>query len=339
MRASRLLSILMILQTQRRATAEALAAEFEVSVRTIYRDIDELSATGIPVYADRGPGGGFKLREGYRTQLTGLTPDEADTLLLTGLAGPAGDLGLGPAMLSAERKLLAALPATQAARAIQSRRRVLLDPADWYRRPDRPPFLDQVAQAVWAQKKISVHYKNQLAKRRRTLEPFGLVLKGGVWYLVARVSESLRTYRISRIEEMTTLSDRFEVPGDFDLASHWVAELRRYEKGLRHVEATVRVAMPVMLRIERLGAEAADLIRAAPPDTDGWRTAAIPIEDIDYAAIELLGFGPWIEVIKPEMLRQRLHDLSSEVTALYADSRSHRTTAHPKILYPRRVSM
>ena len=316
MRASRLVSILMSLQTRGCVTAEALAAEFEVSVRTIYRDIDELSAAGIPVYADRGPGGGFRLREGYRTELTGLTPDEADTLLLAGLAG---DLGLGSAMRSAERKLLAALPANLAARAVHTRRRVLLDPADWYRRLDRPPFLTQVSKAVWAQNKLQVRYQSWAGRRKEILEPWGLVIKGGVWYLVARVGDGLRTYRVGQIEEVETLSDRFDMPTDFDLVSHWVIELRRFEKELQRGHATVRVAPPAMSRIERLGADAADAIRAAPLDASGRRTAVIPIEGVDHAAIELLGFGAWVEVIKPALLRRRLGDLVAQVARMYRD--------------------
>ncbi|HXA35313.1 MAG TPA: YafY family protein [Steroidobacteraceae bacterium] len=322
MRASRLISILMTLQTRGRVTAEALAAEFEVSVRTIYRDVDELSASGVPVYADRGPGGGFQLREGYRTRLTGLTPDEADTLLLTGLSGPAGDLGLAPAMISAERKILAALPASHAARAIQARRRVLLDPSDWYRRVERASFLPMVAQAVWAQTRLSVRYQSWTGRKMRVLEPWGLVIKAGIWYVVGCVNQSIRTFRVGKIEELKTLSERFEVPADFDLASHWVTELRRFERELQRAWATVRVAPPAMSRIERLGADAAEAIQAAPADTSGRRTAIIPIEGIAHAAIELLGFGTWIEVIKPAALRRRVHELGAHVARLHRGRRA-----------------
>jgi predicted DNA-binding transcriptional regulator YafY len=302
-------------------TAEALAAKFEVSVRTIYRDVDELSAAGVPVYADRGPGGGFQLRDGYRTQLTGLTPDEADTLLLVGLTGPAGDLGFGPAMLSAERKILAAMPASHAARALQVRRRVLLDPLDWYRRAEQPRFLPLVAQAVWAQTKFSIRYQSWTGRKLRTVEPWGLVIKAGVWYVVACVNQSVRAFRISQIEELKASSERFEVPADFDLASHWMTELRRFEKELQRARATVRVAASAMSRIERLGADAAEAIRAAVPEASGRRTAIIPIEGVEHAAIELLGFGAWIEVIKPATLRRRLHELGAQVALLNRNPR------------------
>lgn len=317
MRASRLLSILMILQARGRVTAEAMAAEFEVSVRTVYRDVDELSASGVPVQADRGPGGGFKLREGYRTQLTGLNPDEADALPLTGLPGPAGDLGFGTPMASAERKILAALPPSHAERASLTRRRVLLDPLDWYRRVERPRYLRGVARALWNQAPIRVTYESWRGSTNKILEPFGLVIKGGVWYLVARWKGILGTYRVGQITQMRTLEGRFEVPPRFHLARHWFAELKRFEKELARGRATIRVSPAAMSRIERLGADAADAVRAGKPDRQGRRSALIPIEGIEHAAIELLGLGPHVEVLGPADLVKRVKALADEVFQLY----------------------
>lgn len=321
MRASRLLSILMVLQARGRATAESLAAEFEVSVRTIYRDVDELSAAGVPVHADRGPGGGFQLREGYRTQLTGLTPDEAGAVLLAGMPGPAADLGFGSSLASAERKVLAALPAGQVARAQKTRQRVLLDPLDWHRRVDRPRFLAEVARAVWNQTRISVSYESWRARTARTLEPFGLVLKAGIWYVVARRNQELRTYRVGQIEELTALDERFEVPAGFRLSEHWAAELSRFEQELVRGRATIRVSGPALSRIERLGAEAAAAVRASGHDAAGWRTAEIPIEGIEHAALELLGFGPHVVVVAPSALAKRVQALAAEVGSLYSRKR------------------
>lgn len=315
MRASRLLSILLTLQAQRTVTAEALAAQFEVSIRTIYRDIDELSASGIPVLADRGPGGGFQLADGYRTQLTGLTAPEASSLLLAGLPGPAADLGLTDALVSAERKVLAALPTAQAARALHSRHRVLLDPLDWYRRVERPAHLADVAAAVWAQTRLSVRYDGWTTTSTVVLDPLGLVIKAGVWYLVARRAQKIRTYKVSQIVECTRLTESFVMPESFHLADHWAHELVRFEKSLQRGAATIRVSSGALSRIERLGADAAGLIRAAPADRHGWRTATIPIEGLEHAAIEMLGFGPWIRVLAPPTLARRVRTLARKVAA------------------------
>lgn len=326
MRASRLLSILMILQARGRVTAEAMAAEFEVSVRTIYRDVDELSASGVPVHADRGPGGGFALREGYRTQLTGLTPDEAETLLLAGVPGALTDLGFGSALASAERKLLAALPQGQASRAAASRQRVLLDPLDWYRRVEQPRFLTEVARAVWNQTRVAVRYESWKGRRSRTLDPLGLVLKGGVWYLVARVETAVRTYRVGRITTLKSLEGTFEPPARFHLAKHWAAELARFDRERVRGHATVRVGEGALTRIERLGADAAEAVRASRPDREGVRTATIPIESVEHAAIELLGLGPHLEVVAPPELAHRVRELALAVTRVYEAPRSERST-------------
>lgn len=308
----------MTLQARGRVTAEALAAEFEVSLRTIYRDVDELSASGVPVIADRGPGGGFQLREGYRTHLTGLTPQEATTVLLAGLPGPAADLGLTDALMSAERKILAALPAQQSARALDVRQRVLLDPLDWYRRIERPRHLAAVAEALWSHARVSVQYESWTANTMQTLEPLGLVIKAGVWYLVARSRSRIRTYRVSRIQTCRVLPGTFEVPADFQLATHWAAELARFEQSLKRELATIAVGPRALSRVERLGADAAETIRAAAVDRRGWRTATIPIESTDHAAMELLGFGRNVRVISPPALRRTMGKLANAVRRLYS---------------------
>lgn len=192
MRASRLLSILMLLQTRGRMTAQALAAEFEVSVRTIYRDIDQLSAAEVPVYADRGPNGGFELLDGYRTKLTGLSPAEAATLFLAGLPGPAAELGLADVLTTAQLKLTAALPEGARATAKRVSARFHLDPVGWFRSADDARFLPTIANAVWNETCLEIRYQRGAGPVSRKLQPLGLVLKGGVWYVVARVGEQTR---------------------------------------------------------------------------------------------------------------------------------------------------
>jgi predicted DNA-binding transcriptional regulator YafY len=321
MRAARLLSILITLQLRGRVTAAALAEEFEVSLRTIYRDVDALSAAGVPVYADRGPGGGFALLDGYRTRLTGLTPAEAEAVLLMGLPGSIEALGLGEQASAARLKLLAALPSV----AGDSARRIAgsfhLDPVDWYRRAHVPVHLSLVAAAVWEQRRIAVIYESWKGERRRSVDPLGLVLKAGQWYLVARVGESVRTYTVAKIREAETLEKRFERPADFDLARHWQAEVASFEASLRRDTATLRVAPGALNRIDRLGSDAADAIRAAEPDGSGDRRAVIPIESISYAASLLLGFADQIEVLAPEALREAMRQSAARIGALYGEAR------------------
>jgi predicted DNA-binding transcriptional regulator YafY len=319
MRASRLLSILMLLQLRGRVTGEALAAEFEVSIRTIYRDIDQLSAAGVPVYADRGPGGGFALLDGYRTKLTGLTPPEAEALFLTGLPGPAADLGLSETMAAAQLKLLSALPAGWGADARRVSEAFHLDPADWYRRSQPVALLPEVARSIWARRRIRIAYESWERAVERELDPLGLVLKAGGWYLVARAGQDLRTYRVAAIQAFTELEETFERPAGFDLASHWGASLERFEASLRTGEAKVRLSPQGVRRISAaLGVAAADAAAAAPEDADGWRTAVVPIESLDNAAIQFLRLGRNVEVLEPQALRVELHALARDVAARHA---------------------
>ena len=184
MRVRRLLSILMLLQLRVRLTAEELAREFDVSVRTIYRDVEELGAAGIPVYADRGPGGGFQLVDGYRTRLTGLGTDEAEAVFMIGLPGAAAAMGLGAAATNAGRKLLAALPQPLSDGAGRLGQRFHLDPIDWYREEERAEHLPTIARAVLDQRVVSMTYESWTSVRPWVIEPLGLVLKAGAWYVV-----------------------------------------------------------------------------------------------------------------------------------------------------------
>src|SRR5690349_6836194 len=159
MRASRLLSLLLLLQTRGRMTATELSRELEVSVRTVYRDVEALSSAGVPVYADRGPAGGYRLLDGYRTRLNGLTAEEAASLFLAGLPGPAAELGLAEVAAAAELKLLAALPPELRSQASRMRERFLLDVPGWYRDVDDVPFLGEVADAVWEGRRLRMLYR------------------------------------------------------------------------------------------------------------------------------------------------------------------------------------
>ena len=323
MRASRLLSILLLLQTRGRMTAEALAAEFEVSVRTIYRDIDQLSAAGTPVYADRGRSGGFQLMDGYRTRLTGLTDAEAETLFLGGLAGPAAQMGFSGAVATMQLKLLAALPPERQAAAERLAGRFHLDPVGWYQNPDEVERLPAIAQAVWTSRRIAIRYESWKGEVARELEPLGLILKGGLWYLAAR-SEGAggrepRTYRVSNILELSVGEATFERPAGFDLAVWWAETSRRFEADIFTGTATLRVSAAGLARLARLGAEQARIAAAAAQinSGDGWAEVTVPIESVEHAAMDFQRLGAEAEVLVPPELRTAMAEAAGRQAALY----------------------
>src|SRR5437764_2668795 len=221
MRATRLVSLLLLLQTRGRLTAAEIAERLEVSVRTVHRDVESLAAAGVPVEAVRGPAGGYRLPGGYRTRLTGLTADEAEALFAAGMPGPAAELGLGHELAAARLKLLAALPAELQERAPRAARLFHLDTRGWFRAEDRVPHLPELAAAVWRGCRVRLRYREGTRTVRRTVAPLGLVLKGGAWYLVARRSAGMRVYRVSRVASVQALEEAFERPREFELAAFW----------------------------------------------------------------------------------------------------------------------
>jgi predicted DNA-binding transcriptional regulator YafY len=320
MRASRLLSILLLLQTRGRMTAQALADEFETSVRTIYRDIDQLSAAGVPVYADRGRCGGFQLMEGYRTQLTGLSSAEAQSLFLAGLPGPAAELGLGDAMAQAQLKLLAALPAEGRQGAARVASRFHLDPIGWFRSAEHAEVLPSLALAVWNSLRIRVRYDAWAGVVDRELEPLGLVLKAGVWYLVAQVGGGeQRTYRVSQIQTLALTDDSFERPDGFDLAAYWTAWAKDFETRLYRGEATLRLSPEGLRRLCVVSPEI-DLAGrlAEAPDADGWTQVTLPMESLDHSAGEILKLGAEAQVLAPPELREKMGEIARRLAGLYA---------------------
>lgn len=328
MLASRLLSILMLLQTRGRMSAVALAAEFEVSVRTIHRDIDQLSAAGVPVYGERGRTGGFQLMDGYRTRLTGLTQPEAEALLLAGLPGPAAELGLADLLAAARLKLLAALPAKVQPSAERIASRFHLDPTAWFRAAEPLPALQPVAQAVWAERLLDLRYRprGEIEAYPRRLAPLGLVLKAGVWYLVARAGAAIRTYRVANIEAAMVTDEPFDRPKAFDLAAHWQAASAAYETRLVQAEAVVRISSRGVELLPLLGSAvvAAAAETAGDADEQGWVECRLPIESIGHAVRELMQLGIEVEVLGPPPLRRRMRQTLAAAIALYGRRKSHR---------------
>ncbi|GII78048.1 transcriptional regulator [Sphaerisporangium rufum] len=342
MRASRLLSLLLLLQARGQMTATELSRELEVSVRTVYRDVEALSAAGVPVYADRGPAGGYRLLDGYRTRLTGLTAEEASSLFLAALPGPAAELGRSEVAAAAELKLLAALPPEPRSRAARMRERFLLDVPGWYRESDEVPLLAEVADAVWEEREIQMVYRRwgpQDVTRR--VRPYGLVLKGGSWYLVAApagpstgpstgqaagspagppAGPAPRTYRIARILSAEVLPARFTRPEDFDLAAFWQEYAADFRTRMYPAQAVVRLAPGAegMLRVTAgTGPVEAALAAAGPPEPDGWRVLRLPIEGVRHARWLLLRMGADLEVLEPPELRAAVAESAAALARLY----------------------
>ncbi|MEU3056069.1 helix-turn-helix transcriptional regulator [Streptomyces griseus] len=322
MRAGRLISLLLLLQNRGRMTAHELAEELEVSVRTVYRDVEALGAAGIPLYGDAGHGGGYRLLDGYRTRLTGLTTDEARAVFLAGLPGPAAELGLGEMLAGAQLKLRAALPDGLREQAVRVQERFHLDAPGWYGNADETPHLTGVADAVWNRYAIRIRYRRWKTPTEveRRLEPYGLVLKAGRWYLVAVADGgSPRTYRVDQILELHALGEPFEPPAAFDLAAHWREHLAGFHARLHTGEAVVRLSPRGIARVrERLGHVTDRAVtESGAAEADGWVRATVPIESLDHAHAEFLKLAADLEVVEPAELRDRLAATARELAALY----------------------
>lgn len=319
MRASRLLSILTTLQARGGTTAQALADEFGVSLRTIYRDVDALGAAGIPIYSDRGSLGGYRLLDGYKTRLNGMSALEAEALFLSGLSGQVSELGLDAPSASARDKLLAALPAEIRSGAGRMRLRFHLDVPGWFDQSERPACLPRLAEAVWGERPIRIRYRSWTDEKERVLDPLGIVLKGGAWYLVARREATVRTYRVSRILELDILDGQIDMNQAFDLVSYWTENARRFEQDHLPEQATLRLSprgikmMPTLLPPFAVAGAT-----ISPAGDDGWRTVSLPVGPFEYAAHDLLRFGVHAEVVGPEALRKRIISIVEELATVYA---------------------
>jgi predicted DNA-binding transcriptional regulator YafY len=318
MRAARLLSIQMMLETRGQLSARELAAALEISVRTLHRDVDHLSAAGVPIVATRGRSGGFRLLEGWNTRLTGLTPSEARAVFLSGLSGPAAQLGMQQPMRSAQLKVLSSLPAAWRDEAQSIQDRLHLDPVDWYRDPEPAPCLATVADAVWRGRKLSMRYQGWRGMSARVTCPLGLVLKAGTWYFVGHADETYRTYRVAGIRTVEILDERFKRPKRFDLARHWQDAVASFERSIYTGTAHVLATAAGLRALSALNSAAARAAAAAPPPDSGRRaTVRLPIESIESATGQLLGLAPEVEVIEPRALRRSIQRRLRELARLY----------------------
>jgi predicted DNA-binding transcriptional regulator YafY len=308
MRASRLVSFLLVLQTRGQLTAVELAERLEISERTVQRDAQALAAAGVPIVSVRGPAGGYRLERGYRTKLTGLDAVEAEALFV----GPAAELGLGRELAAARLKLLASLPAELQERADRAARLFHVDTRGWFREDDRVPHLPVIAGALWRGRRLDIRYREGATVVSRRLDPLGLILKAGVWYLLAQRRGEERLYRVSRIVSARERAEESIRPPDFDLAAAWARRSEDFERSRPHVEVTVRVPRS---RVRYL--------RGARVVDDGeWTTVIAQYDGLDHAFRSLLAYGAEAEVLAPGELRERIATAAAETVALYSATRS-----------------
>ena len=325
MKSDRLLALLLLLQTRGRACARDLATELEVSERTIYRDMEALGAAGVPVYAERGRHGGCCLLDGYRTDVSGLTADEARALFVFAGRGTMAGLGLEGDLHAALRKLLAALPARQRPGAEQARDRVVVDSLGWRRQPDEVPWLGVIQQAVWSDRRLRLRYRSADASEagERHVDPYGLVVKAGVWYLVAATGGDARMYRVSRVEKATLIDEPSHRPPGLDVEALWDRLRQRAERSSSDaVVVTVRARGAVTDRLLRMSAPSltGPAERQPDPERPGWNLLRLPWVAAGAAQALLLGMGSSVEVVTPDSLRTSLAMEAARVVALYADT-------------------
>jgi len=321
MRADRLLALLMLLQTRGRMTAENLAAELEVSVRTIYRDLIALSASGVPVYCERGPGGGCFLVEEYRTSLTGLTADEARALFMMSIPAPLTQLGVGQELKAAMLKLSASLPDSRRSDEARARQRIHLDSSWWFQQEEPVPCLQAIQQAMWNDRKLRINYRSNFGARvEQVIAPYGLVAKANLWHLIYAWEGIVRVVRVSQVLTAKPLPETFVRPADFDLVTFWEHWCMDYESQPPFV-ARVRVSPQIVRSLRyHLDERFRNLSsKDAPPDPDGWVTLDLPFESFATARTRLLGLGRSVEVLEPEPLRKSIIDFAEQIKNFYQE--------------------
>ncbi|MCF3177833.1 WYL domain-containing protein [Streptomyces sioyaensis] len=346
MRAARLIKMVLLLQARPSMTAAELARELEVSERTVARDVLSLSEAGVPVYADRGRAGGYRLIGGYRTRLTGLGRSEAEALFLSGVPTALREMGLADAASAARLKVSAALRPELRDAASGAAQRFHLDAPGWYQEPEPPELLPAIADAVWDDRRITARYLRKDTEVERELEPYGLVLKAGVWYLAARVDGDYRVYRVDRFTAVAAdegvgagataaeavgavgaaaASDgRFSRDESFDLPAFWAERAAQFARSILREEVLLRLSARGVRRLpyvtERAAArEAIARAQAADgPDEQGRLTVTLAVESAEVAYAQLLSLGPEGEILAPGELRARMAAAARRTAALYA---------------------
>src|ERR1043165_3877879 len=320
MRADRLLSIVLVLQAHHQMTSRDLASRLEVSERTIHRDMEALSGAGIPIVGARGLGGGWSLLGEYRTTLTGLTEAEIQTLFVTKPTKLLADLHLEKAADGAQLKLLASLPSAFRKGAERTRQRIYVDVSGWSRREEAVPFLPVLQEALWLGRKLTITYQRgeDCEPVKRLLSPVGLVAKGSVWYLVGSVDGHVRTYRVSRISQAEVLDEAAPIPLDFNLAEYWEQSASTLKSSASKYLATFWVSPAVVLRLGFAG-RFARVRETDETDARGWKKVQVGFDVEEMACEYAVPFGPNLEVIEPETLRQKVIAMTRATLEFYAN--------------------
>jgi predicted DNA-binding transcriptional regulator YafY len=315
-RADRLLSLVLLLQARGRTTAQAIAAELEVSVRTIYRDLEALVAAGVPVLTESGPGGGCRLLEGYRFPLRGLRPDEAEALLILGVPGVLRELGLDRALDAAQRQIQITAGGPDGS----GTPLVHLDMPRWFGGQEEVPGLRNLAQALRSRQLLAVRHQ-QPGAEPQVVAPLGLVNKAGLWYLVASVQgrPGVRVFRVARIASARVLAEPFERPAGFDLAAFWRQWSAEFEASRPRLPVTLRASPRALATFGEVFGQAAGpaLAAALPPDETGWRVVTLSFEHERAAVGRLAGFADQVEVLTPPSVRAGLVAAARQILRRY----------------------
>lgn len=320
MRADRLLSLLMLLQSSERMTAKELSLELEVSERTIYRDIEALSAAGVPVYGDPGREGGYALVEGYRTSLTGMTEGELRALFMLSIPAPLAELGLSQEFRAALLKLSASLPVWKSEHEKAVRQRFYLDSTWWHQGEMPVPYLQTIYQAVWQDLKLNITYRLVPGVEiSQDVSPYGLVAKAGVWYLVYERKSKLHAQRVSNVLGAQPLEETFKRPEDFDLAAFWKDWCIRQEQRQRLYPVRVRAAPDLVpLLLLHSGEGVHSIIEPDESKESGkWIKLELTFESLESARTRLLAYGGDIEVLEPQALRLSMQDFAEQILRTY----------------------
>jgi predicted DNA-binding transcriptional regulator YafY len=304
MRADRLVSLILMLQTRGRQTAESLAAELEVSRRTILRDVDALSIAGIPIMAEGGHGGGVWLDEAYRTSLTGLLEHEASALAIQNNTDLLAEIGLGEAAERGLLKIKAAFPDRYLSTVKHIQQRIYIDPLWWWHDSPAPDIWTDLQTAVYTDRCVTVIYENyDGASIERQLEPYSLVSKSNYWYLVAKRQGEMRTYRVSRIRALSLLDESFERDTHFDLVPYWESRLAEFAASFSEYQCVLRVHPDRINWLKTLTAGRYTILGEGEDD-DAWLRLQFHIDSEVMATMLVFGAGNQVEILEPESLRQ-----------------------------------
>ncbi len=317
MRADRLITLMMLLQLRGRMTAAELAAELEVSERTIYRDFVALSAAGIPVYAETGRQGGYALVERYRTSLTGLSEGEMRALFMLSIPGPLAQLGLGQELKSALLKLSAALPQARRGDEERVRQRFYLDPEGWRQAEEQIPHLHTIQQAIWGDRQLYLTYRPiPTLEMEQLVEPYGLVAKAGIWYVVWMRKGQTRVLRVANVLAARLADETFKRSTEFDLVAFWKMWCQERESNSVRYPVKVRAAPGVLPRLEAYRNKDSQVQTGEPAELE-WVTLNLSFESLEEARSQLLAFGGAVEVLAPAALRLSIQDYAVQISTRY----------------------